>query len=186
MVKRVSRMVRTLVPALCALSALTLGACTQQNADFVPTPAPNSAGSGASKTHKTHRTPLPAVAQRASTLIGMPVRSPTGRRLGAVEDLVFNADGRVTHLVVVHTIGGGAAGALTPVPWSLAIKHLHHGTLVLKRKRFAGAPGFEPGHWPKLDSQTWSGAADAYWARTTHSKFVPVDPTTRTRPTMRL
>lgn len=183
-------MVRTFLPALCVLSAFTLGACSQQNAGFMPEPAPDSSPSAASGASTTQppSPPLPRTAQRASTLIGLPVRSPAGRRLGAVQDLVFNDSGGVTHLVVVHTIGGGAPGALTPVPWALAIKHLHHGALVLKRKRFAGAPGFEPGHWPKLDSKTWSAAADAYWARTAHSTFTPVDSTTRARarPTMRL
>ena len=180
-------MVRIMAPALCALSALALGACSQQNADFMPGAAP-----GATRAPAAPSTPAPAaltaVARRASTLIGLPVRSRSGERLGAVADIVFGAHGQATHLIVVHTIAGGAPGWLSPIPWALAIKDLHDGALILKTREFTGAPAFGPDAWPKLDARDWSAAADAYWARVSEPPFIPIDPTTRSRrrPTMNL
>ncbi len=180
-------MVRTFVPTLCVLSALALGACSQQNADFMP-------GGGAAAAPSASAAPpasapaLPAVAQRASTLIGLAVQSHSGQRLGAVLDIVFGAGGAAPHLIVVHASGDGAPGTLTAVPWKLAIKHLRGGALIFKAKRFADAPAFPPGDWPKLDTPDWSAAADAYWSRTEGPSFTPIDPTTRSRarPTMNL
>ena len=184
-------MVRTFVPALCVLSALALGACSQQNADFMPgggAAAAPSASAAPPASAPASAPALPAAAQRASTLIGLPVQSHSGQRLGAVLDIVFGAEGAAPHLIVVHASGGGAPGALTAVPWKLAIKHLRGGALIFKAKRFADAPAFPPGHWPKLDAAHWSAAADAYWSRTEGPSFTPIDPTTRSRarPTMNL
>jgi hypothetical protein len=177
-------MMRISVPALCALSAVALGACSQQNAEFLPGgstgPAPNAAAS-------VPTAPLPAAAERASTLIGLPVESRAGQPLGTVQDIVFGSDGRATHLIVAPA-SGSSASTLTPVPWSVALRHLHGGALVFKRHRFAGAPGFAPHQWPALASADWSATADAYWSRTAGHPVTPVDPTgrSRARPSMPL
>ena len=136
----------------------------------------------------TSAAPLPTPAQRASTLIGLPVRSRSGERLGAVADIVFGGNGRASHLIVVLSGAGGASGTLIPIPWRLAIKHVHGGALVLKSKELTAAPGFPPNDWPQLDAQGWSAAADAYWSRVGEAPFVPVDPTMRSRerPSMNL
>lgn len=172
---------------LCALSAVLLGACSQHNAAFTPGDTSGDTSGAASSAAAPNPVPtLPAVARRASTLVGLPVRSPSGARLGAVLDIVFDDGGAPSHLILVHAIAGGAPGRLSPVPWALAIKHLHDGALVLKTKRFAEAPGFAPGDWPKLAERHWSAAADAYWTRTAEPAFIPIDSTSRKRPTMKL
>ena len=178
-------MVRTLAPALCALAALALGACSQQNADFMPsgggTGGAPGTGSASSAAPTAPAAALPATARRATSWIGMPVRSHSGAALGAVLDIVFATTGEPTHLIVVHA-GGAAPGALTAIPWALAIQHLQAGTLVMKSERFAAAPTFPPDAWPSLEGSDWSAAADAYWARTSAPPpSVPVDPTTRSR-----
>ncbi len=171
-------MVKTLAPALCALSAVALGACSQQSADFMPESTPSASAPAAPGKPAPA---LPAAAQRASTLIGLPVRSPSGARLGAVLDIVFGNGGKATHLIAVRAAAGGAPGSLTSIPWALAIRHLHDGVLVLDAKRFAGAPSFAVGHWPKLGTQDWSAAADTYWSRTRPHAFKPIDSTKRSR-----
>lgn len=173
-------MIRTWLPTFCALSAITLGACSQQNADFMPGGPPGGAPS-APAVPSAPAAPLPAAAQRASMLLGLPVRARSGAQLGAVFDIVFGNDGQPTHLIVVHTIGGGMPGTLTAIPWAIAIKHFADGALVVDAQRFAAAPGFAPDAWPKLDSPQWSAAADAYWSQPTAPPFTPVDPTTRSR-----
>ena len=179
-------MKRIWVPALCALSAVALGACSQQNAQFLPGGSTESTASAAAPT-RAPAPPLPVVAQRASTLIGLAVQARDGQPLGTVQDIVFGRDGRATHLVVAPAAGSGVS-TLIPVPWSVALRHLHNGTLVFKSQRFTGAPGFAPGRWPALGSTGWSAAADAYWSRTAGEPFTPVDPTgrSRARPTMHL
>lgn len=184
-------MVRTLAPALCALAALALGACSQQNADFMPGGGAGSApysGSTAAAASTAPAAALPGSARRATSWIGMPLRSHSGAPLGAVIDIVFATTGEPTHLIVVHA-GGSAPGALTAIPWALAIQHLQAGALVMNSERFAAAPTFAPDAWPSLEGSDWSAAADAYWARTSAPpSSVPVDPTTRSRarPTMTL
>lgn len=184
-------MLRMLAPALCALAALALGACSQQNADFMPGGAAGSAagtGSVAAAAPAAPAPALPATARRATSWIGMPVRSHSGAPLGAVLDIVFAATGEPTHLIVVHA-GGNAPGALTAIPWALAIQHLQAGVLVVKSERFTAAPSFAPDAWPPLEAPDWSAAADAYWARTSAPPpSVPIDPTSRSRarPTMTL
>ncbi len=188
MVRRMERMVRTLAPALCALAAVALGACSQQNAEFVPGGGAGSASGTGSAASTAPAAALPATARRATGWIGMPVRSHSGAPLGAVLDIVFAATGEPSHLIVVHA-GGDAPGALTAIPWPLAIQHLRSGALVVKSERFAAAPTFAPDAWPSLEAPDWSAAADAYWARTSAPPpSVPVDPTTRSRerPTMTL
>jgi sporulation protein YlmC with PRC-barrel domain len=174
-------MKRIVAPALCALSAVALGACSQQNADFMPGGGASGAAASAPAAPSTPATPLPTAAQRASTLIGLPVRSRSGERLGAVADIVFSGEGRASHLIVVLSGAGGASGTLIPIPWEVAIKHVHGGALVLKSRELTAAPGFTPDDWPRLDAQGWSAAADAYWSRVGEAPFVPVDPTTRSR-----
>ena len=175
---------RIWVPALYALSAVALGACSQQNAEFLPG---GSTGPAASASTPAPAPPLPAAAERASTLIGLPVESRAGEPLGTVQDIVFGRNGGATHLIVAPA-SGRSASTLTPIPWSVALRHLHGGALVFKRHRFTGAPGFAPGQWPALGSADWSAAADAYWSRTAGQPFTPVDPTgrSRARPTMHL
>ncbi|MHB1539762.1 MAG: PRC-barrel domain-containing protein [Steroidobacteraceae bacterium] len=132
--------------------------------------------------------PLPAVAQRASTLIGLPVRSKSGKTLGAVQDIVFGAGGTATHLILVRGRNAGPAGLLTAIPWKLALKHIHGNALILGAKRLAGAPGFPPSRWPDLAKRGWSAAADTYWAQSSLHAFKPIDSTSRSRvrPPMKL
>ena len=179
-------MMRIWVPALCTLSAVALSACSQQNAQFLPDGSTGPAASAAAPA-RAPAPPLPVAAERASTLIGLAVESRAGQPLGTVQDIVFGRDGRATHLIVAPD-GGSSASTLTPVPWSVALRHLHGGTLVFASQRFIGAPGFAPGQWPALASADWSAAADAYWSRTAAHPFTPVDPTgrSRARPTMHL
>ena len=178
MVRRVNRMFRTLAPLTCALLGLVLCGCSQQNSVFMPESA-QSAPSNAP--HKPPPAPLPAVAQRAATLIGLPVRSKSGKTLGAVQDIVFGAGGTATHLVLVRGRTAGPAGLLTVIPWKLALKHIHGNALVLGAKRLAGAPGFTPSRWPDLGKSGWSAAADTYWAQSSPHAFKPIDPTSRSR-----
>jgi sporulation protein YlmC with PRC-barrel domain len=185
MVRRVNRMLRTLAPLTCALLGLALGGCSQRNSVFMPESAQNAPSTAP---RAPPPAPLPAVAQRATTLIGLPVRSKSGKTLGAVQDIVFGANGTATHLILVRGRTAGPAGLLTAIPWKLAMKHIRGNALVLGAKRLTGAPGFTPGRWPDLGKSGWSAASDTYWAQSSPHAFKPIDPTSRSRirPPMKL
>src|SRR5690348_214235 len=57
------------------------------------------------------------VERRASTLIGMPVVSADGSPVGEVKDIIFDRQGRATHLVISST----PDGKLTALPWDAAL-----------------------------------------------------------------
>ncbi len=176
-------MLRALTLLSCALAGLALAGCSQQNGPFMTGAAPTAA---APTPPARPPAPLPAAAQRAATLIGLPVRSKSGKTLGSVRDIIFAANGRATHLILAHHRRDGHPGLLTPIPWRLAIKHIHGHALIIDAKRFAAAPGFAPNQWPHLDQSGWSAAADTYWAQSSPHAFKPIDPTSRRRAIMKL
>lgn len=139
-----------------------------------PPSAPQSA-SGASPD-----APTSTLAQRrASTLIGMPVTSAEGTPLGEVKDIIFDPQGRATHIVIAYDTEPGAGpeeipegkprpradGKLTAIPWDAAVASIKEGRLVLDDAKLQGAPSFTPEEWPNLDDPAWSATADAYWRK---------------------
>lgn len=164
MVKRSDLMLRTCVPPLCAALGLVLTACSPQGSDFMPSshaPAPPTRSMQSA-------TAGPIAARRASTLISMPVQSQAGQPLGAIEDIVFDAQGHVTDVVV------NCAGKLVAVPWRIAVSRMHDGILVLNKERLNGAPSFAPDAWPDVSNPSWSASADSYWT-------TPIDSPSRAR-----
>ncbi len=122
------------------------------------------------------------VERRASTLIGMPVVSGDGSPIGEVKDIIFDRQGRATHLV----ISSSADGKLTAMPWDAALAILKDGKLVLDGTKLQGAPGFTADAWPNLDDPRWSAPADAYWRKAVRAAIAahpgnPIDSTARQR-----
>ncbi|MFZ1869212.1 MAG: PRC-barrel domain-containing protein, partial [Steroidobacteraceae bacterium] len=139
--------------------------------------------------------------RRASTLIGMTVIATDGVSLGSVKDIIFDRQGRATHLVIAYgkelqanpgspPNDGEAApapdGKLTAMPWDAAMASVKDGHLVLDGAQLQGAPSFTTDAWPNLDDPTWSNTADAYWRTAVQAAIeahpgAPVDPTSRQR-----
>lgn len=144
--------------------------------------------------------PMPAE-RRASTLIGMPVVSADGSPVGKVKDIVFDRQGRATHVVIAYDTepqtgpaempddgkpASSANGKLTAMPWDAALASIKDGRLVLDDAKLQGAPSFTPDAWPNLDDPGWSATADAYWRKAVRAAIAahpgnPVDSTTRQR-----
>jgi sporulation protein YlmC with PRC-barrel domain len=138
-----------------------------------------------------------AVERRASTLIGMPVVSADGSSLGEVKDIIFDRQGRATHLVVAYgtapeaapegsPASAGARGKLTAVPWDAAMASIKDGRLVLESAKLQSAPSFTPDTWPNLDDPAWSAATDTYWRKAVQAAIAahpgaPIDSTSRRR-----
>jgi sporulation protein YlmC with PRC-barrel domain len=139
--------------------------------------------------------------RRASTLIGMPVVATDGSSLGDVKDIIFDRQGRATHLVVAYGTEpqtspgalpneGEAApssdGKLTAMPWDAAMASIKGGQLVLDSAQLQAAPSFTQGTWPDLDDPAWSAAADAYWRKAVQAAIeahpgAPIDSPSRER-----
>ena len=139
--------------------------------------------------------------RRASTLIGMAVVATDGSSLGDVKDIIFDRQGRATHLVIAYGTepqanpgalpnDGEAApppdGKLTAMPWDAAMASIKRGQLVLDSAQLQAAPSFTPGTWPNLDDPTWSATADAYWRKAVQAAIAahpgaPIDSTSRQR-----
>jgi sporulation protein YlmC with PRC-barrel domain len=139
--------------------------------------------------------------RRASTLIGMPVVATDGSSLGDVKDIIFDRQGRATHLVVAYGSEpqtspgalpneGEAApssdGKLTAMPWDAAMASIKGGQLVLDSAQLQAAPSFTQGTWPDLDDPAWSAAADAYWRKAVQAAIeahpgAPIDSPSRER-----
>lgn len=183
-------MIRIFLPLLCAVLGLATAACGQSGGPFGPAESagsspdsaaaamanPPQASSGAAVTS-------PAAAQagtgpasdalaghRASTLIGMPVVSADGSPLGEVKDIIFDSQGRATHVVIADEApaADGAPNSdekLVAVPWETALAHISDDHLVLDSAHLANAPSFTPEAWPNLDDPAWSVTADAYWRK---------------------
>src|SRR5215469_5833278 len=140
----------------------------QSQAAGPPSPASDQTASGAqsaSAANPEAATGTP-VDRRASTLIGMPVVAADGSSLGEVKDIVFDRQGRATHLVIAYgtapQMGPGEIpddgkpaptpeSKLTAMPWDAAVAIIKSGRLLLDGAQLQRAPSFTPDAWPNLD-----------------------------------
>jgi PRC-barrel domain len=130
----------------------------------------------------------------------MAVVSPNGSSLGQVKDIIFDRQGRATHLVISYgaepqtnpealpndAAAPPANGKLTAMPWDAAMASIKDGQLVVDDAQLQGAPSFAPDAWPNLDDSAWSAAADAYWRKAVRAAIAanpgaPIDSTSRQR-----
>ena len=141
------------------------------------------------------------IERRASTLIGIPVVSTDGSPLGEVKDIIFDRQGRATHLVLAYGSQSDTApadapgdnkpastadGKLTAMPWDAAVASMRDGHLVLDGSKLQEAPSFTPDAWPDLDDPAWSTTADTYWRKAVQAAIAahpgaPIDSTDRQR-----
>lgn len=167
-----------------------------------PASTPQASASQSTTAQTTPDVPTNTTAERrASTLIGMPVVSADGSPLGDVKDIVFDQQGRATHLVIAYGTAPDASpaditgtakpsptldGKLTAMPWDAAAASIKDGRVVLDGTKLQDAPSFTPQAWPNLDDPGWSGTADAYWRKAVRAAIAahpgaPIDSTTRQR-----
>jgi sporulation protein YlmC with PRC-barrel domain len=175
-------------------------------------PPPSVEGTSASSGSQTAASPPVAEAEpnaptgtsaerRASTLIDMPVVSGDGSAIGEVKDIVFDRQGRATHLVIAYRAepepsredipdDGKPASSpdskLTAMPWDAAVASMKDGRLVLDDTQLQSAPSFTPDAWPNLDDPAWSATTDAYWRKAVRAAIAahpgaPIDSTERQR-----
>lgn len=192
--------------AQLASSAAPRAADSSQSSDSPPSSGSAASGAQSMADAGANAPAAPPVERRASTLIGMPVVSADGNSLGDVKDIIFDRQGRATHLVIsyraepqgMQALPPSAADGTTPsapsssgrkltaIPWDAAMASVKDGQLVLGGATLHAAPSFTPDAWPNLDDPDWSAATDAYWRKAVRAAIeahpgTPIDPTSRSR-----
>ena len=166
-----------------------------------PSDAPSTTPASPSTTDSTPDVPSGTPTERrASTLIGMAVVGTDGSSLGHVKDIIFDRQGRATHLVIAYgtqsqtpaalpndgTAGPTPDGKLTAMPWDAAMASIKDGQLVLDSAQLQAAPSFAPGTRHNLDDPDWNAPADAYWRKAVQEAIeahpgAPIDSPSRSR-----
>lgn len=107
----------------------------------------------------------PTPAEKASGLLGMPVRNPEGQRLGSVHDFVLDLkSGKISYLVLAT--GGGFFGLgqkLVAIPWQAFKRYpdMNYLSLNVSKKTLREAKGLRRNHWPSAISPSWG--AKPFW-----------------------
>lgn len=94
----------------------------------------------------------------ASSLHGLPISNPAGKRLGHVEDAALLLDnGLVGYLAVTMTGDKAAKGKLYPIPLSAFVVQATDGTWILELPPdvLAKTPTFDANHWPETVDRGW-------------------------------
>jgi len=103
---------------------------------------------------------------RASKLIGSEVRNPQDEKLGKIEDLIVDIQGRVAHYAILSF--GGIAGIgdklfAYPVPMLRRSADKDELVLDIDKARLEQAPGFESNNWPDWGSDAYRRGVDKYF-----------------------
>jgi sporulation protein YlmC with PRC-barrel domain len=203
-------MIRIFLPLICAALGFAAASCSQSGTPFgsteapapppstpheheaaaaaMPVPSPSDPSDppalGAQSTAEPDEPSSTPVERRASTLIGLPVVSTDGSPLGEVKDIIFDRQGRATHLVLAYA--SQSDGKLTAMPWDAAVASMKDDHLVLDGSKLQDAPSFTPDAWPDLDDPAWSASTDTYWRKAVEAAIAahpgaPIDSTDRQR-----
>jgi osmotically-inducible protein OsmY/sporulation protein YlmC with PRC-barrel domain len=118
----------------------------------------------------TQRAQLPPASLnfRASSIIGLPVSSDLGERLGKVQDLIVNMGADVVPFAIIEY--GGALGIaetriavpLKDIRWSNKSKEL---TLAATKEQFEAASSAPAGGWVAFAGQEWVRNVDRFYGQ---------------------
>ncbi len=94
---------------------------------------------------------------RMSRVLGTEVRNRSGQKIGDLQDLVVDSQGKLM-LAIVSTGGWlGLNGRLHAVPWEV-LRTASDGTRVLdmERAQLGRVPGFSENEWPDFSNERWA------------------------------
>ena len=103
---------------------------------------------------------------KASAMLGAAVVNRGGERLGDIHDLVVEPmAGRIVYVVLASGGFLGLGQKLLAVPFAAFALNITHGDYVLDvaPDRLAGAPGFDPEHWPSMADDTWHRQVHSFY-----------------------
>lgn len=138
----------------------TQGAASEAAVD--PRPATNEAeGTAADRTPpgQTQTTQGTADTTQENKLVGAKVVTPADAPLGSVVDVVFDAKGQPS-FVVIQSQNDTAA-----VPYSAASSMMKGDKVVMDQWRFERAPKVKQGEWRSQTGSSWKSDAAKYWEK---------------------
>jgi sporulation protein YlmC with PRC-barrel domain len=123
----------------------------------------------------------PTRADKASGLLGMEVRNPSGESLGHIKDLVLDwKTEQVSYAVIRVTPTGDSGGKekLLAVPLAALAPDTDQKHLVLNadRSKMQAARGFDRDNWPSASNPSWG--AEPFWQPDTSKEATPGQPQT--------
>jgi sporulation protein YlmC with PRC-barrel domain len=115
-------------------------------------------------------TNLPGNLYRGSKLIGADVENPQGEDLGDIKDVVFDAQGNITYVVLAFGGFMGLGEKFFAVPWA-ALKpeagqkpgDTERYVLNVDKERLKTAPGFDKNTWPNMADRSWAQQIHAFY-----------------------
>lgn len=164
---------RPWAPLSLALLVALGGSLAAQQPLAPPTQPPSDADKPPAEGLLRETTPLPpsewkpAKANKATGLIGMEVRSPDGKALGKIHDIVIDLKTERVSYGVLNSAGGLFAGdKLHAVPLRAFQVSLDgtHLTLQADPAKLEQARGFDPANWPSMLNPAWG--AEPFWQPT--------------------
>ena len=95
--------------------------------------------------------------RRASKVIGQNVKSPDGKSLGEVKDLVIDPRGRIAYAVLSYGGFMGLGNKLFAIPWSAFAwnRDKEYYVLSVDKDTLKRAPGFDKQRWPDMANSKW-------------------------------
>jgi sporulation protein YlmC with PRC-barrel domain len=117
---------------------------------------------------------------RASTLIGTPVRDAQGREIGQVREIVLDpAHGRITYAVVAFDPAMGHGSRVVAVPWSAltpASGAQQGYTIRATEQQIRSARGFEANQWPSMGDERWHNETYDHFGQTPYWRDLAAGP----------
>lgn len=125
-------------------------------------------------------------AKRTSDFIGKTVLNKEGIQLGSVADLVFNADGQVSYIILSRGGLFGIGARMTPIPVNMTEMSLKGNALVcdISKKRLDMAPHFTKGEWPQFSASDWRETVHGYYGKETVPEASGSKPESNMSPSM--
>jgi sporulation protein YlmC with PRC-barrel domain len=104
---------------------------------------------------------------RVSRIVGKPLCSLAGHRLGMVQDVIIDRQGRVAYGVIALERAAEAQGKLFLVPWRELKPHPAHDQFVLdiSPERLLQAPAFDADDWPDITDKRWAREVNRFYAQ---------------------
>jgi sporulation protein YlmC with PRC-barrel domain len=108
--------------------------------------------------------------ERASKFIGMSIVNENNEKLGKVDDVILEKDGRVSFVILAH--GGllGIGDKLVPIPWNMVAsamgmaKDRDHIVLNLTKEQLEKAPNFDSRNFPNFADASFRNQVRDYFA----------------------
>lgn len=104
--------------------------------------------------------------ERTSRIIGTDVRNKDREKLGRIEDLVFNTNGRISYAVV--SFGGflNLGEKWFAMPWEILGRDQddRHFVLDISKDKLKDAPGFDKKSWPDMADAKWCAEVGGFYS----------------------